>query len=140
MSLTLVRPYFRTRLDSLGYNEWTDGFDFENIPETILDGAYHLEIGTLSSIGVEHTMIDMEYPLTVRLYLKGFRDPASAIDESISQGEAIVCDITKIVNANQQGIKGVEFSTMQPIPKSDNNDNIILLEMEFTARVIIDRR
>ena len=84
MSLTSVRDYFRTRLDGLGFTEWTDGFDFEYVPETIIDGSYHLTVGSLSLITSNHTVDDINYPIAIGLYLKGFRDPASAIDESIS--------------------------------------------------------
>ena len=135
-----MRPYFRTRLDGLGYEEWPDGFDFENIPETVIDKSYHLEVGNISTARVDQTMNDINYPIAVRIYLKGFRDPAEAIDEAVSQGEAIICDVTKVVNANAQGIKDVRFESFQPIAKSDNNDNIILLDMAFVAKVILDRR
>ena len=140
MSLTNVRSYFRTRLDSLGYNEWTDGFEFEEIPETVLDRTYHLTVGTLSLNNANHTVNDINYPMTVRLYLKGFRDPATAIDESISEGETIICDLTKVTNANAVGVKDVQFVSLEPTPKDETNDNIVLLVMSFNARVVLDRR
>lgn len=141
MSLTLVRPYFRTRLDSLGYSEWTDGFDFENVPETILDRSYHLEIGSMSLIGTNQTLVDIAYPILVRVYLKGFRDPATAIDDAVEAGEGIICDVTKVTNANGQGIKDVQFASFDVLPKDvASNDNIVLLELSFNARITFDRR
>lgn len=140
MSLTEVRPYFRTRLDALGYEEWTDGFDFEQVPETILDRSYHLTVGSMSLINSDHTVINMSYPILVRIYLKGFRDPAEAIDDAIEAGEAIICDITSVTNGMQQGIKDVTFNSFDILPKNANNDNIALLDFSFTARVLFDRR
>ena len=140
MSLTEVRPYFRTRLESLNFHEWTDGFNFEEIPESIIDRAYHLTVGSLGLIEVNHTINKIAYPILLRVYLKGFRDPASAIDDAISEGEDIICEVTKITNATQQGIKDVVFGSFEPIPKSETNDNIVLLDFSFTANVILDRR
>lgn len=140
MSLTSVRSYFRGRLDSLGYKEWTDGFEFDDVPETVLDQTYHITTGTISTNSVSHTINDLAYPVTIRLYLKGFRDPAQAIDDSITEGERIINDVTSVANSNGQGIKEVRFSSMEPTPKDVANDNIVLLVMTFDARVILDRR
>lgn len=140
MSLALVRPYFRTRLDGLGYKEWTDGFDYQNVPETILDRSYHLTVGAMSLNTSSHTVNDINYPILLRVYLKGFRDPASAIDDAVEQGEAIICDVTDANNAHGQGIKDVQFVSFEPVPKDVTNDNIVLLELSFVARVILDRR
>ena len=140
MSLSLVRPYFRTRLDGLGYEEWDDGFDFQNIPESIIDGSYHLTTGEITRINTDHQVTYLSYPVFVRLYFDGFRNPKEAIDEAVEQGETIISDIISIANSNAQGIKDVQFDSMEPAPKGITNDNIILLDMAFSARVVIDRR
>jgi len=140
MSLTDVRSYFRTRMDGLGYNEWTDGFEFEEIPETVLDRTYHITTGALSLNTASHTVNDINYPVELRLYLKGFANPASAIDDSILEGQRIICDVTKVTNANGIDVKDVTFVSMEPTPKGVSNDNIVLLVMSFDARVILDRR
>lgn len=140
MSLTLVRPYFRTRLNALGYEEWPDGFDYEQIPETVIDESYHLTVGPISLVNTTHTVNEFSYPILLRVYLKGFRDPAAAIDDAVERGEAIICDVTKITNATQQGIKDVVFGSFEPVPKASTNDNIVLMDFSFTAKVILDRR
>lgn len=140
MSLTAVRSYFRSRMDGLGFTEWTDGFEFEEIPETVIDRTYHLTSEAISLNSATQTVNDLNYPVTVRLYLKGFRNPATAIDDSIFEGERIVCDVTKVENANAEGVKDVQVVSLEPIPKDETNDNIVLLVMVFNARVILDRR
>ena len=122
-------------MDTLGYREWTDGFAFDNVPETTMDGSYHLTTGTLGGNSQNQTVLDISYPITVRLFLKGFRDPAQAIDESISAGESIVCDLVSVANANGTAIKDVQFVSMEPQPKDESNDNIVVLVISFTARV-----
>lgn len=140
MSLTSVRNYFRDRLDGLGYEEYQDGFDFDNVGENIIDGLYHLQAGTITLNSQNQTVIDMTYPIAVRLYLHGYRDPASAVDSSIGAGEQIICDLVKVENAHQTNIKDVRFVSMEPLPKDVQQDNIILLEMFFDCQVVLDRR
>lgn len=127
-------------MDGLGFTEYEDGFDFENVGENIIDRLYHLQVGNITLNTQNQTVIDINYPIAVRLYLKGFRDPASAVDDSISEGERIICDVVRVANAHQANIKDVTFVSMEPLPKDELQDNIILLEMFFDARVVLDRR
>jgi hypothetical protein len=78
MTLGGLRAFFRTRLDGLGYTEWTDGFNIENIPSTVLDMSYHLAVGDIRSGPANQLLHVFDYPLTVSIFLKGFRDPAEA--------------------------------------------------------------
>lgn len=138
MSLTAVRTYFRDRMETLGYDEWPDGFAFDNIPETILNGAFHLTSGTVTQNVQNQTAVDLSAPITIRLFLKGFRSPASAIDESISQGEEVICECVKAVNAHNQAIKDVQFLNLEPQPLDESNDNSVLLVINFEARVVLN--
>lgn len=138
MSLTAVRSYFRTRMDSLGHEEWTDGFNFDNIPETILDRSYHIESGPIAGNSQNQTTLDANSPVTLRLFLKGYRTPAEAIDSGISYGEAAICDIIKPSNANGVTIKDVNFTSMQILPLNSSNDNSVVVEMSFTVRIFLD--
>jgi hypothetical protein len=56
MSLTSVRPYFRTHCNALGFTEWMDGFNIENIPSTLIDMAYH--IGPPQTTGISNNQGD----------------------------------------------------------------------------------
>lgn len=138
MSLTAVRQYFRDRMENLGFTEWTDGFAFDNIPETTISGTFHLTSGTVSQNSQNQTVVDMVSPITIRLFLKGFRDPASAIDESIYEGERIICECVSAANANNESIKDVQFLNMEPQPLDESNDNTVVLVMNFDARVFVN--
>lgn len=141
MSLVSVRPYFRNTLDDLGFSEWTDGFDFENIPENIIDRSYHITTGSINGQSQNQQALDIVYPVTVRVFFHGYRNPAEAIDESIASGEQIICSAVKPSNANGTAIKDVQFISMEPTPKSAaGNDNIVLLELNFEARIFLDPR
>ena len=140
MSFTAVRDYFRVRMDSLDHKEHKDGFNFENIPETIQDRAYHIESGPYTGNSQDQTVLDANADVTIRLFLLGFRDPAAAIDSGISLGEAAVCDIIDPKNANgvTAGIKNVNFLSMQLLPRDASNDNSVIVEMSFTVRTFLN--
>jgi len=138
MSLVDVRKYFRDRMDTLGFKEWPDGFDFDNIPETIIDKAYHITTGSITQNSQNQTVVDLSYPITIRLFLKGFRNPAIAIDESIFEGEKIILECVNAVNANTLSIKNVMFLNMEPQPLDVSNDNIVVLLLSFEARVLLN--
>ncbi len=138
MALTDVRPYFRTRMVSLGFKEWPDGFNFENIPSNILDQVFHIQSDTITPDTTNMTNYDISSPVTLRLFIKGFRDPAQAIDNAISSYETILCDVLKPANRLGTLIQNVSPGSTSILPLSDNNDNAVILEMEFTARVFLN--
>lgn len=141
MSFTKVRPYFRTRMNSLGYKEWKDGFASDNVPDTIYDKAYHLSTNSpVTSLSKTQQALDSLFPMTVRLFLKGYRDPASAIDKAFELGQAIVCDVIKPSNSNGTQIHTVNWLSMLPIQLADSNDNDVILELEFECRILTDFR
>lgn len=136
MSLSNVKTYFRSRLDGLAYSEWKDGFAFDNIPETILDRAYHVFIESISGGPINHTHQDTESEVVVRLFYRGYRDVSTAIDESISGVEAIIADVCKVANRTSV-LLNVVFSGAEFSPLNDENDNSVFVEMRFSARVIL---
>jgi hypothetical protein len=139
MSFTAVRSYFRTRLDGLGedLSEWRDGFNFENIPDTVLDRAYHIESGPYTGNQQNQSIIDASAAVTVRVFLKGYLDPAEAIDNGIDLGQTIICDIVNPINANGSLVKNVDFSSMAIEPYDQSNDNDAILIIEFSIRLFI---
>lgn len=141
MSLTIVRPFFRTVLDGQGYTEWTDGFNFENIPSTLLDLSYHIE--TVNCVGVRMNQLDQELELDVKisLFFKGYRDPAEAIDLSIQKVEDFIKEVLKPgfrVGQYASGIKNIVFEGFALEPKDGTNDNLVKADVNFVVFVIIE--
>lgn len=139
MSFTAVRGYFRTRMTSLGHTEWTDALNFENIPESIQDRSFHIETGPTTGNSQNQTALDSNVDVTIRLFVKAFRDTSSGIDNAISLAQAAVCDIIKPSNANVgPDIKDVQFLSMVFVPRGDSNDNTIMAEMNFSVRTVLE--
>lgn len=138
MSLTSVVPLYRTQMDGLGYEEWTDAFNVENIPSTILDGAYHIEVGSGDGAVINQHVLNTNFPIVLRLFRRGFRDPASMRDEMLGELQTIVCDILAPSVRLSSGVKNIVFNGWVLSPLSDTNDNSIMLEMNFTNIVILE--
>ena len=138
MSFTSVRPYFRTRMNSLGHKEWTDGFNFENIPESIQNRTYHIDANSSSGNSQNQTVLDASMNVTIRLYILGYRDPADGIDQAMSFAQAAICDIVNPTNANGTDIKDVQYSSKTIRPRSEDNDNTIVVEMNFAVRIFLE--
>lgn len=136
MSLSLVRQFFRNRLDGLGYDEWTDGFNFENIPQTVSDGTYHLENGVISSDKANFSTHRFTYPVTIRLFFLGFNDPADTIDKAILASEDILADILSPANRLGTDIKDIFPGTITVVPRDESNDNDVVLEINLNADII----
>ncbi len=138
MSLSAVRQYFRDRMDSLDYEEWEDGFNTENIPQTISEGTYHIETGIITADRANQLTHRFTYPVTIRLFLQGFNDPAATIDRAILASEEILATVLSPVNRLGASINDIFPGTISVVPRDETNDNDIILEMEFNADIICD--
>ena len=125
-------------MDALGFREWKDGFNFENIPETILDKAYHIETPSGSRRDVYDMQTqDVEMDVTVRLIRKGYRDPASGIDTTLVNLDAILARTLASSRRIGTNIKNIAYSSHTVQPLADSNDNAVLLEINFICFTII---
>ncbi len=133
-----IRGYFRTHMNALGYREWTDGFNFENIPATILHDSYHIETRAGARVGsYDQGSQDMLQDCTVRLFLNGFRNAASAIDDAMVNYDAILTRVLAPGYRLAGNLHNVYLQTMAIKPIDDSNDNSVILELNFTCLIMI---
>jgi hypothetical protein len=140
MSLSVVRPFFRSVLNSQGYTEWTDGFNSENIPSTLLDLSYHIETLNFTGIRLNQSDQEIEMDVSVSLFFKGYRDPAEAIDLSIEKVEDFIKEVLKPsfrVGQFTDGIKNITLQGFTLEPKDGTNDNLVKASVIFAVFVII---
>ena len=129
--LSLVRTYFRDRLEFLGFEEWRDGFNFENIPSTLLDKSFHIESGDVAPTASNHQVHEFSSPIIIRVFLKGFLDPVEAIDSAFDSADDIMAEVLLPANRLGVNIKDVVPTNISVKPLSDQNDNSVLLELSF---------
>lgn len=141
MSIASVKAYARARLSALGYTEWTDGFNWQNIPKTLLENRFHVELQP--SVGIsnnqDHQTIETQF--TVRIFKAPTRDPKTLIDTGAGLADTVIADLLLASNRlTQTGIKTVRFNSMAVEPFDTSNDNSLVVVMVFTALVIISTR
>ncbi len=136
MGLSDVRAYFRTSMESLGYNEWRDGFNAENIPSTLLDNSFHIVSGDITPT-VNHQGHEFDCPITIRIFKKGFLDPVSAIDESYIDVETIYAEILSPANRLTVDVHDVVPTGISVNPLTLQNDNAAVVEINFNAKTFM---
>lgn len=136
MSLTALRPYFRGRLASLGFTEWPEPFDFQNIPSNIIDRSFNLELGSVAGIVRQNLHHEFDAQVTIRAFFKGFREPANALDEAIARAELILKDCCKVENWGPTALKGITVQSVDFLPlDNDLNDNVVFCSIVFAVGV-----
>lgn len=137
MGLTDVRQYFRDRMDAINYNEWRDGFNVDNIPSTVLDRSYHVESGSISTTASSHQPHRFDCPITLRVFFKGYNEPAQAIDDAYLYCESILGEILLPENRFNNPLTDVQPQDISVSPLTLQNDNAVILEINFLAITFI---
>lgn len=138
MSMAQIRPYFRAQLNELNYKEHRDAFNWENIPSTTLHRSYHIETPTGGRIGqYDNEAQGIEHDCTVRLFLKGYRYPAEAVDDAMSRYQTILEKVLKSENRLGAGIKNIFLNDVAILPLNETNDNSLVLQITFTCLIYI---
>jgi len=135
MSFLAVRVLFRERMEGLGYTEHDEPFQPNQIGENIQDMAFHIETGLIVSAAANQKVHDFLMPVTLRVYKKAYQDVLLAYDEIHIDADTILADILDPSVRIGSIVKDVIPETIQPLPLGDTNDNVIILELVFTAKL-----
>jgi hypothetical protein len=139
MSIADVKPYFRSRLNALELKEWSDPFNFANIPETLLDRSYHLQLGTVTQSSVGQQGMTLNVPITLRVFFRGFNKPLAAYDKaSVAANDIILDCLDPLFRATQtNGIKNVLLGSSDILPLDVSNDNSMYVEQSYNVMILI---
>lgn len=137
MSFSAVRPFFRNRLETLGYTEHPDAIDFGNVPSTLLDETFQLETEIIGGTTSDQTTHEFDYSVTLRLFRRGFADPVTAHDTADSDIDTILNDLLPINIRNGTAIKDISPVNINKIPLSVSDDNDLIIEFNFNVKLIL---
>mgnify|MGYP000869372330 CR=1 FL=1 len=138
MSLQAVRPYISSRLTGLGYTEHVDPFNDENIPSSLINGAFHQLMLPISGVDRNNVSQGLDVPVQIKVLMSGYRSPEDALTQSIKDAEEIISDVTLLANYNQYSppITGVFLDSLEFQPYSvESNDNVIQAVFVFRLKV-----
>ena len=134
MSLSKVIPYFRDKMTLLGYTEWEDEFNIENIPRSQLDSTYHIEIGLITGSEASHTCFDFDFPVTITIHscITNASGSSKAAEEMLEVSDNILCSLLLLEDRySQEGFLKVTPTSVDFEPISSSNDNVIKVRLEF---------
>lgn len=139
MSMTAARAYFRARGKAIGLKEWTDGFNSDNIPSSVIHKSFHIQQGVASGISLNQNDQVIEFPITVKIFVKGYKDPSSGIDSAIELTENLIEECLTPQNRLTQsnGIKTIIYESSVFDPLSDSNDNAVIASSTFRVMTIL---
>ena len=137
--ISSVKAYARSRLTLLGLTEWIDGFNFQNIPRTLLDEKFHVELGRCIGTGNNQGGQSIECSLRVNLFMAPTIDPKTLIDDAVVRADTLISDMIMAQNrlTFDTCVKDVKFNALDILPIDASNDNGIIINVDFTVLVII---
>lgn len=139
MSLTLIKPYFRTRLYEVdsAFKEWTDGFNIGNIPANIYDKAYHIRLGGFDGGDLGGKAQFVSAPVDVRLFFKGYRNVSENIDRGLLLAEGLIAQVQDPADRLGSTLKNIKFNSMSIDESFITNDNLILILQNYIVTIIL---
>lgn len=146
MSYSNIRKYFNQQIQTAkpDLKEWREALVFEdasNIPSTLLDSRYHIEVGPWSSTPAQDLSVEDQFTVVLTIFSKGFTDPLAALDNLLDDSLCIKAQLINPVNveayknANGGQIEAVENTGGTPAEIASSNDNIIKIALEFNVRL-----
>ena len=138
MSWTDVKGYFQAVLENEGYSEHDDPFDSANIPGNIIDKAFFIDFGPFTGVTLSMKDLETRVPVSISVFVKGFNSPVAARDAGIQIAETIVKEAVRPTKRLIFPITNVNFLTADFTPLSADNDQVVVVTMNFTVRILLD--
>lgn len=139
MSITAARSYLRSRAKTIGLKEWSDGFNFDNIPSTVINGTFHISSGAGSGVKLNQHDQEITFNQTVRIFIKGYRDVSSAIDYAVKVTEDLIKESVSPKNRLTQsgGIKNIVLDSFNFEEGDQSNDNLVVASITFRIFTVL---
>ncbi len=135
MSFTAVRTLLRERMETLGFEEHDQPFQPNQIGETIVDGSFHLETGSISGSAASQRVHSFDFPTILRVYKRGYVDLLTAYDDIHGVLDTVLTDLLDPAVRIGTDVKDLVPDSIDIVPISESNDNVIYLEIVLTARL-----
>lgn len=139
MSFTGIKPYFKNRLETLKLKEWQDAFNVDNIPATILDKSFHIELLPATYLGTAHGCVAFQSQVRIRSAFKGAAKPALAVDKAAEYADSIIKECCKSTNRlTDAKLKNILPTSVDIKALEQSNDNVAVLEIIFSVTLYLN--
>jgi len=142
MSYSQIRKYFNGEILKVepDFKEWRDALvvsDAQNIPNTLLDTRYHIEVGAVTSTPAQDLSVEDQGTVILTLFRRGFNNPLLALDSLLDSAHCIRHQLINPQNIQtfNGDIDAVESVSITPSEIDASNDNTIQVQLEFNVRM-----
>jgi hypothetical protein len=146
MSYSQIRKYFKAQIATVkpSFKEWRDSLvfdDAQNIPSTLIDTHYHIQISSWTSTGAQDRSVQDSFSVVVTFFKNGFKKPTDALDLLLDDVLCIRQAIVNPINVDEfketvdGNIEAVENSSGSSVEINSTNDNTIKIALEFNVRL-----
>ena len=138
MSARSAKDFIKDTMADLGYRFWPDGFNIENIPSTVFNKAFHIEVTGTNSNEYGNLCQIRNTNFILRVFVKGFRDVGGMIDTSLDYADDILANITSIPERlSVDGVLNIHSESIDLRPL-ESNDNAIIIELGLRAQYAME--
>lgn len=139
MSIRDSRSYLRARASAIGLKEWTDGINTDNIPASVQNKSFSLGLPNGSAVKLNQTDQTLTVDSSVKIFLKGYKDTVSAIDNMALIIEDLIkeCEAPRNRLTQSNGIKNVNFTDFNIDQLGNSNDNVIVGTVTFRIMTVL---
>lgn len=135
MSISNVRPYLRTNLETLGFVEHRDYLNFENIPGNLLDNSFHLETVSITGGAADQLVHTFEMSVNVRLFRRSYNDTVTKHEELIADIERVNTQVLNVTTRTTGDLFDLIPGTATIEPLGDTTDNWQVAVIPYLAVV-----
>ena len=141
---TQVRGYINSRMPQVDsdFKEWTGSLaDIGNIPRTLLDTVYHIELGEVSVSPNNDAAIQDSVPVIITIFKQGFNSATLARDQLLQKANCVRLDVINPKNvevyksANDGNIEDVQSVSFTPSEIDISNDNTLKVTIGLNVRL-----
>ena len=139
MSLANVLESITTKVESLGFELWDDAFPVDNIPSTISDRAFQIEIGSITSGAANQRTHIFRMPLNVRVIRRGFRYPNEARSSALVDADTILAGLLAAsfrLGPIVDDVKDLIPTSVDLGGRRGTNNKNIILSLSFEALIV----
>jgi len=117
--------------------EWTDAFNIENIPRTLLDNTYHILLGDTTSSSQNDLHIEDSMEVNITIFQRAYNSPVESRDTVLDRAQCIKMDLLnpRNVEAFNMDIDAIEAVSVITEEIDLTNDNIVKATITITARL-----
>lgn len=138
MALAGVLTAIANEVRAAGFTEWQDAFPIDNVPSTILDRSFHIDIGSITSGAANQRAHEFRMPLTIKVLRRGFKEAGSQRESCMLDADTILSALLTPAFRLQVGddVKDLVPLGIDLDPISSSNDNDFILSLRFEALII----